>query len=211
MELLQKTNLAKTDPTYYSAKKTPQILQLGEYPYLTISGQCAPEDPAFWQAIEAIYAYAYAIKFSAKANDMDFVVPKMECQWWISGGLEAQHLFTQTPREEWHWKIAIRMPDFIEPSNFEQASSMVSTKKAKSHLPLQKVNYELIDLGECIQILHVGSYEEELPSIEKMISCLSDSAYAFAGYHTEIYLSDPRRTPEPRRKTILRYQVKPQN
>lgn len=207
METLLKTNLLKEDPIYYKARKKAEIVNLEAYEYLTISGNCAPENKAFTDAIEAIYTIAYAIKFGAKAAGKDFVVPKMECQWWIKGGLEVQHRFTQTPRDQWHWKIAIRMPGFIDRANYENALSIAKFKKPKHQQLLDQVNFEVIDKGTCAQILHQGSYEAELPSIQQILSLMAKEGYVFRGYHTEIYLSEPTRTQEANRKTILRYQV----
>ncbi|MEQ9465972.1 MAG: GyrI-like domain-containing protein [Ekhidna sp.] len=204
---IDKLNLQKADPSYYKATKTPELRDLEPYYYLSVSGRGNPNAPEFLQAIEKMYAVAYAIKFTCKAEDMDFVVPKMEGFWWIDGGLEAQHKFTQTPPEEWNWKIVIRMPDFVEGDHFYRAVQKVKTKNPEL-LPEDEVKFELINEGLSVQILHIGSYHKEEPSIMKMLEFAKENGLVINGHHHEIYLSDPRKTLEEKLKTILRYSVK---
>ncbi|MEQ8582220.1 MAG: GyrI-like domain-containing protein [Marinoscillum sp.] len=208
METLEsKLDLTKADPLYYKAKATPALVHLGAYYYLTISGQSAPEDPRFIQAIEAIYAVAYGIKFLNKAEDNDFVVPKMECNWWIAGGLEQQHLFAQAPRSKWHWKVSIRMPDMVASDHFFRAVHLAKTKKAHMKA-LEDVKFESSQEGLCVQILHRGSWEDEEPSIRQLLDFVKANRMEITSYHKEIYLTDPKRVAPEKLKTILRYRVK---
>ena len=202
--IIEKLDLNKTDKNYYSAKKIPELIDLDAYYYLTISGKSSPESPEFTEAIEKIYAVAYHIKFICKAEDMDFVVPKMEGYWWIDGGLDEQHKFTQTPKDEWNWKIVIRMPDFVEGDHFYRASRKLESK-GKSH---EGVKYELLNEGLSVQILHIGSYDQEETNIMKMFDFMEENNLEVNDYHHEIYLNDPRKTAEEKLKTILRYAVR---
>lgn len=202
----EKINLLKLDPNYYTAKKEPQLRDLDVYYYLTIAGKSSPESESFLQGIEDLYAVAYAIKFRCKAEDMDFVVPKMEGFWWVDGGLEEQHKFMETPKEEWNWKIVIRMPDFVEGDHFYRALQQLKVKQPTKDAG--NVKFELINEGKCVQSLHLGSYEEETPTIMSMLEFMKENNLKVAGYHHEIYLSDPRKTEESKLKTILRYAVK---
>ncbi|MEQ8472121.1 MAG: GyrI-like domain-containing protein [Marinoscillum sp.] len=204
MEML-KTDLTKTDRTYYSAKKSAEIVELDSYGYLTIRGQSSPEDSRFLSAIETIYTVAYDIKFLCKAEDNDFTVPKMECHWYVSGGLSAQHQFTETPRNLWLWQIKIRMPDMVESDHFFKA--IHQSREKKPDLNFDIVKFEYLKEGVCAQILHLGSYEEEMPSINKIHELLDLEGYEITGYHKEIYLNDPRRVAPEKLKTILRYQI----
>lgn len=203
---IDKLNLQKADPNYYKAGSTPQLRDLEPYYYLSVSGRGNPDSKEFSQAIEQLYAVAYAIKFTCKSEDMDFIVPKMEGFWWIDGGLEAQHKFTQTPPEEWNWKITIRMPDFVEGDHFYRAIQKVKTKNPEL-LKSDEVKFELINEGLSVQLLHLGSYHKEEPSIMKMLAFVKENGLQINGHHHEIYLSDPRKTPEDKLKTILRYSV----
>ena len=204
---IEKLNLEKEDKNYYKVGLEPEIRDLDPYYYLSISGRCSPSDQPFLEAIEKLYAVAYAIKFVCKAEDVDFVVPKMEGIWWVDGGLEAQHKFTQTPEDEWNWKIIIRMPDFVEGDHYYRAVQKVRAK-TPDLLEDNEVKFELINEGMVVQILHLGSYDKEEPTIMKMMDFARNNNLTVNGYHHEIYLSDPRKTPVERLKTILRYPVK---
>lgn len=204
--VVEKLNIEKADPNYYKVGKEPELRDLDPYYYLTVSGRCSPGDEKFNKAIEQLYAVAYNIKFMCKAEDMDFVVPKMEGFWWIDGGLEAQHKFTQTPEKDWNWKITIRMPDFVEGDHFYRAMEKVK-QKSPALIQNDEVTYELINEGKCVQILHLGSYHEEEPSIMKILDFIKSNELTVSDHHHEIYLSDPRKTPEHKLRTILRYAV----
>ncbi len=201
-EDMEKIDLTKTDKTYYTAKNEPQIVDVTPYRYLMINGVSAPEDPRFLKAIEALYAVAYGVKFLYKSMDKDFVVPKMEGQWWVEGELP----FDQTPREEWHWNIVIPMPDFVRDEHVEEAIQSAVDKK---DLPqISEVEFRALNEGRSVQILHLGSYEEEGPTLEKLFAFVESNGLEINGYHHEIYISDPRKTQVEKLKTILRYPVK---
>ncbi|WP_425392782.1 GyrI-like domain-containing protein [Ekhidna sp.] len=204
---LEKFDLKKADPAYYKASKQPQIRDLDSYYYLSLSGRCDPQSDQFLEAIDKLYSVAFNIKFICKGEDMDFAMPKMEGFWWIDGGLEAQHKFAQTPPDQWNWKIVIRMPDFVEGDHYYRAVQKVKHKNPKL-IQDDEVKFELINEGLCVQGLHIGSFYEEEPTIAKIMEYIQANDLQVAGYHHEIYLSDPRRTPEEKLKTILRYAVK---
>ena len=197
-----KLDLTKTDRAYYKAKQTPSLQEFDAYDYLTIQGQSAPEDKLFTSAIETIYPVAYAVKFICKDREEDFVVPKMEGQWWV----EDNRPFEQVPRHEWHWRLLIRMPGFVDKTTFEMAISNLKTKGKP--IRLEDVKFEQINEGKCIQMLHIGSYEEEQETIRQIFQKMREENLQMNGYHHEIYLSDPMRTPAWKLKTIIRYPVK---
>ena len=157
--VIEKLNIEKADPNYYKASASPELRDLDPYYYLSIAGKCSPSSPDFMRAMEELYAVAFALKFICKAEDMDFVVPKMEGFWWIDGGLEVQHQFSKTPEEHWNWKIAIRMPDFVEGDHYYRAVQKANAKAPQ--LNGANVKFELINEGRSVQILHIGSYNEE--------------------------------------------------
>ncbi len=204
--IVEKLDLKKTDPNYYKAKKSPELRDLDTYYYLTVRGKSSPESPQFLSAIEQIYAIAYAVKFTCKSEDNDFVVPKMEAYWWVDGGLDVQHKFVESPRDEWNWMITIRMPDFVEREHYLRATQQVSLKN--SQLEVDHVNFERINDGMCVQALHIGSYEEEESTVQSIMEFIESNGLVINGYHHEIYLNDPRKTKIEKLKTILRYAVK---
>ncbi|MEQ9424246.1 MAG: GyrI-like domain-containing protein [Cyclobacteriaceae bacterium] len=201
----EKLDLFKVDANYYKVGKSPEIRNLETYNYLTIHGQSAPENPMLWVAVETLYQVGFGIKFISKSEDEDFVMPKMEGFWWISGGAKAQAEFANTPKEDWFWKFVIRMPGFIRQDHFDRAVETIKFKKNPSNLG--KLNFEQINEGKCAQVLHIGSYDAEAPTIEKLHEFIKSEGYEIAGYHHEIYLSDPRRTAENKLRTIIRYAV----
>ena len=203
--VIEKLNLFKEDTVYYRASLVPSLIDLDSYYYLTHQGKGSPSDVGFFTAIERLYSVAYNIKFLCKAMDIDFVVPKMEGQWWIDGGFEAQKKFPETPESEWNWKIMIRMPDFVEADHFYRAVQLVKHKKPD--LMDDQIKLELAKASRCVQILHLGSYNQEQPSIESLIQFVNENGLRINQHHKEIYLNDPRRTPEDKLKTIIRYGV----
>ena len=206
MQTIEKLDLTKSDPNYYRAYQQPTIVDLDPYYYLSFQGQCSPEDPYFMGAIEHLYAVAYAVKFLTKSEDNDFVVPKMEGQWWIAGGAEAQAQFESTPKEEWYWRIMIRMPDFVEAEHFFRALQSVKKKKPEL-VHIDQVKFELINEGTVAQGLHIGSYDHEKPTVDKLHSFIGSEGMKINGIHHEIYLSDPRKTAPEKLKTIIRYPI----
>lgn len=200
--IMSKLDMTKAYPEYYKAKMIPQVVELEPYHYLTIEGVSAPEDLLFNSAIEQCYAVAYGIKFICKAQDLDFTVPKMEAFWWVTGDLP----YDETPRSEWHWKIMFRMPDFVGDAEFKQAvtAALNKGKLSANH----QLKFEQIHEGRSVQIMHIGSYDEEKESLDKLYAFMNEYGLEMNGYHHEIYISDPRKVAVDKLKTILRYAVK---
>lgn len=199
---ITKLNLTKSYPEYYSATLTPNLVELEPCNYLSIQGNSSPEDALFVSAIEEIYAMAYQIKFMFKAEEMDFVVPKMEAFWWVEGELP----FEEAPKEEWHWNILIRMPDFVGEGEVKIASEVL-IEKAKLQAD-HRVKLTSLHEGKSVQVLHIGGYDEEEESIAKIEKFMESEGLQCNGRHHEIYLSDPRKVSKEKLRTIIRYAVK---
>lgn len=193
--------MTKVDVPYYKATKAPKVIDLPSLPYLTIMGIGNPEGEAFQSSIGAIYASAYALKFQYKELDQDFVVPKMETWWWVNSGLT----FEQTPREQWHWKIAIRLPDFV--SQEHAAAAIWAQVQKQENLLSANLSYEHICEGKSIQVMHTGPYGELDSAIESLMNFAKNSGLQIVGQHHEIYISDPRRAKPENLKTVIRYAV----
>jgi len=171
-------------------------------PYLTITGRGAPGSGEFEAKVGALYALAYGVKALMKRDGKDFSIPKLEGLWWV----ESDKAAWETPREEWCWKLLIRMPEFVTEEVVERAKAHVIKKRGEKLV--NEVRLERIDEGECVQILHVGPYSAEPESLEKMKRFMEEKGLIPHGFHHEIYLTDPRRTAKERLKTILRQPVK---
>ena len=205
--LLSKVNLLKADPLYYRANSEPKIVDLDTYYYVSMEGKGDPGEMEFLLAIQSMYSVVYGIKFICKGEDNDFVVPKMECHWFIDGGMEVQHSFVKTPRDQWRWKIMFRMPDFVEQHHFFQSLHQRKQKKADLEHLFERIIFELVNEGKCVQIMHIGAWDDEGPTLQKLFNFVQQKELKINGYHKEIYISEPRLVAEQKRKTILRYQV----
>jgi hypothetical protein len=199
---MEKTDLVKQDKEYYSAKKKPELRKFSELIFLTISGKGEPAGIEFTKAVEALYPLAYGIKKICKQEEMDFAVPKLDGLWWVNSEKNALEI----PKTEWHWKLLIRMPDFVTAKTFEQAKIDVIEKKGIEKI--SEILFEKITEGKCMQILHIGPYSTEPESINLMKEYMEQNGLVEHGLHHEIYLSDPRKTVPEKMKTILRQPVK---
>lgn len=198
----QKLDLTKHYPEYYKANDKPQIVNFEPYNYITTSGVSAPEAPIFMEGLERLYALAYGIKFICKTNDLDFIVPKMEGFWWVDGDLP----FEDAPRKDWHWKIMFRMPDFVGETEYRTAlKGLIEKNKISEEHDLV---FEEVHEGLSAQLLHLGSYDQETASLDKLHSFIKQEGFEIAGYHHEIYLSDPRKVAPEKLRTILRYAIR---
>ena len=132
-----------------------------------------------------------------------FAIPKLESFWWVDSNKPA----LEVSRDAWHWKLLIRMPDYIT-SEIVQKAKLSPVKKEKEIKLTSEIAFETIHQGTCIQILHTGPYETEPVTIEKIKEKMRQNDWAENGYHHEIYLSDPRKTSPEKIKTILRQPIK---
>jgi len=195
---MEKLDFKKAYKNYYSAKQIPELAEFPTIPYLTISGQGEPGGSAFRQATECLFAMAYGIKRICKLRGTDFGVPPLEGLWWGTAGNPAN----ETPRHEWHWKLLIRMPDFVTHTMSETVRHEVRVKKRD---PLvEQVLLESLTEGKCAQVLHIGAYTEEQPTIAKLHAFMQENGLTPQGMHHEIYLGNPYKTPANELKTILR-------
>ena len=199
---MEKTDLVKQDKDYYAPKKKPELKEFGKLNFLTLSGKGEPAGTEFTKAVEALYPLAYGIKKIYKQQEMDFAVPKLEGLWWVNSEKSALEI----PKSEWHWKLLIRMPDFVTEKNFEEVKTEVIKKKGIEKI--SSILFEKITEGKCIQILHIGPYATEPESINLMKEYMEENGLVENGLHHEIYLSDPRKTGPEKMKTILRQPVK---
>jgi hypothetical protein len=197
-----KLDLYRTHRAEYVAPKEPVLVRTKPAKYLAISGRGAPSAPAFSRSIGALYAMAFTIKMARKFAGRDYVVTKLEGLWW---GQRAGRLLIDEPKDRWRWKLMIRVPPFI---NERDRRAALATLAARGKDPLvRQVKLELLSEGRCVQVLHVGPYDAEHDSIRRMHALADEQGRRVRGKHHEIYLSDPRRVPAPRLKTILRQPV----
>ena len=151
----------------------------------------------------ALYAIAYTVKMTRKFDGrQDYVIGKLEGQWWSDRGPDLKNI----PKEQWRWKLMIRTPDFVGETELSQAAKTLREKGKDPEV--EEVKLETIAEGPCVQMLHVGPYDREWETISQMLEFAGEEGYESHGRHHEIYLSDPRRVPPERLKTILRMPVR---
>jgi len=197
-----KLDLTKKYKTYYTAKPSPLIVEFGEAKYLSIEGKGEPGGEEYTRKLEALYPLAYAVKNLSKKSGKDFVVSKLEGLWWVESDKSA----LEVPREEWRWKLLIRLPEFITPQIVEEAKIIVLKKKGIELV--KETRFEKINEGKCVQIMHIGPYATEEETIAKMKAFMEENNLVENGLHHEIYLSDPRKVDPKKLKTILQQPVK---
>jgi hypothetical protein len=203
MKTPDKIDLYKHHKTDYAATRKPALVTLKKATYLAISDQGEPGGPSFTDKIGALYGMAFTVKMTRKfSGKQDYAVCKLEAQWW---GEVGNPDFTRLPKSQWCWKLLIRTPDFVTQAELKEAADkQIEKGKTKS---VREVKLETITEGLCEQMLHVGPYDRECESIALMQAHAEQRGLKFNGLHHEIYLSDPRRVPGERLRTILRCPV----
>jgi hypothetical protein len=191
---------------YQPSAKELQVVDVPSMNFLMIDGHGDPNTAQEYQdALEALYGVAYKLKFMSKKEEgKDYIVPPLEGLWW-AGDMET---FTaQRDKSDWDWTMMIMQPEWITPVMVEEA--VVQVEKAKGLPALSKLRLETYHEGLSVQILHIGSYDDEGPTIAGMHAFADENGYELAGKHHEIYLSDPRRVAAQKLKTVLRQPIRP--
>jgi hypothetical protein len=189
--------------TEYAQPKRPALVEIKAGCYLAIEGSGAPGGDEFATKVGALYAVAYTIKMSRKFDGrQDYVIGKLEGQWWSERGVDLKNI----PQDQWLWKLMIRTPDFVSEAELEQAAGVLLEKGKDPQVG--QVKREILQQGPCVQMLHLGPFDREWETISQMLDFAREQGYEAHGRHHEIYLSDPRRVPPQRLKTILRMPVR---
>ncbi len=176
-----------------SAKKV-EIIDVPKFNFVMVDGMIEPgETPEtsleFQHAMTALYGASYTLKFMSKQrqnNPIDYTVMALEGLWWTDGeGFD----FDKT--KAWNFKVMILQPEHITEEMYQKALQQL--KKKKDNPALSKIQFESFQEGLCMQIMHIGLYDEEPWTIEKMQTFAQEQVYILRGQHHEIYLGDPRR------------------
>lgn len=210
---MEKIDYKKTEKQYY-LPKAPAILPIPEMTFIAVDGEGDPNtSPAYAGAIEVLYGLSFTIKMSKMSGEQpegytDYVVPPMEGLWWTAApGFDGKPM---EDKNAFFWTSLIRQPDFVTEEVFLWAKEKLSQKKPG--LNLQKARFLVWKEGLCAQALHTGPYDAETETINTLSEFIKKAGYApdFSDErrHHEIYLSDPRRTPPERLKTVIRHPIK---
>lgn len=179
------------------------LIDVPRMQFVKVDGRGNPNAAADYKAaLEWLYGVSYALKFAAKEAGKDYGVPPLEGLWWAKDN----SAFTEGAKDEWNWTMMIMAPDFITPRMYEAAVAK-TTKKLGA--PPVSLRFEPFEEGLAVQILHVGSYDDEAPTIRRLHQeFIPQNGLVENGLHHEIYLSDPRKAEPAKLKTILRQPVR---
>jgi hypothetical protein len=188
---------------YFPSAKEVVLVDVPKMNFLMIDGKGNPNTcPDYPQAIEALYGVCYTMKFTfEKGHPIHAArVMPLESQWWTKSGLDLN-----LSKDEWNWTAMIMQPEVITRQAVEAAIEELRKKKNPAALP--KLRFESFDEGRSVQIMHIGPYSAEKPTIERMHSFAAEQGYKLRGKHHEIYLGDPRKTKPEKLKTVVRQPV----
>ena len=187
----------------YRATTTPQLVQVPPLKFLCLDGHGDPNtSPAYAAAVQALYSVSYAAKFAVKkAGGPQFKVSALEGLWWA----EDLSTFLTGDKSEWDWTMMIRQPDAVTGDLFARLADEVATKKSRP--AARELRLICFEEGAAAQVLHVGPYATEAPTIARLHAFIRDQGFTFDGHrhkHHEIYLGDPRRSAPEKLRTIIR-------
>ena len=197
---------------FYLPKKKPEIVTVPKMNYIAVKGCGDPnkEDGEYKNSISILYALAFTIKMS-KLTDyriegyFDYVVPPLEGFWWQQGVMQIDY----SRKDAFQWISVIRLPDFVSEKDFNWAKQQVKTKKG---IDCSNAKFLTIEEGLCVQIMHIGSYDDEPDTITLMDKFIKENGYindfSNTRMHHEIYLSDARRVAPEKLKTVIRHPIR---
>ena len=197
---------------YYMPKNRPELVTVPKMNFVAVRGQGDPneEGGAYQAALNVLYGVAYTLKMSYKTDHriegfFEYVVPPLEGFWWQEGvdGID------YSDKSTFCWISVIRLPDFVTKADFDWA---VETAEKKKKLDCSGAEFLTVDEGLCVQIMHMGPYDDEPATVAQMDRFLAENGYendlSETRLHHEIYLSDARKVPPEKWKTVIRHPVR---
>ncbi|MDL2229710.1 GyrI-like domain-containing protein [Treponema sp. OttesenSCG-928-L16] len=197
---------------FYLPPKTPGIVEIPSMNFLAVRGRGNPNEEGgeYSRAVEQLYGMAYTIKMSYKGSYkikgfFEYVVPPLEGFWWQDGVKGVDY----SRKDGFNWISLIRLPDFVNPADFDWALREAAQKKKADFSAVEFFTYHE---GLCVQCMHIGPYDDEPATVSAMQNFAGAKGYAIdisdSRYHHEIYLGDPRKTEPANLKTVLRHPVR---
>ncbi|MFC1629075.1 GyrI-like domain-containing protein [Gemmatimonadota bacterium] len=186
---------------YNPSKKECAVVDVPTMQFLMVDGEGDPNTAeSYTEAIGVLYAVAYTLKFMIKLGPqaVNFAVMPLEGLWWV----DDMSLFSEEDKSAWQWTAMIMQPEFVTGDLFEEARQQVEEKKG---IPgLDRLRLAEHDEGRAAQIMHIGPYADEAPTIRGLHAFIGEQGGSLKGKHHEIYLSDPRRSAPEKLKTVIR-------
>lgn len=197
---------------FYLPKQKPEIIEVPKMNYIAVRGKGNPnaEGGEYQKAMEILYSLAYTIKMSYKTDYkiegfFEYVVPPLEGFWWQENvdGIDYED------KDSFNWISCIRLPDFVEKEDFDWAVKTAEEKKRKD---FSSAEFLTVEEGLCVQIMHIGPFDNEPESVAVMDKYIEEKGYVCdineKRLHHEIYLSDARKVPQEKWKTVIRHPIK---
>ena len=201
----------KSEKQYYLPKTKPEIVDVPAFNFLTIKGEGSPASKSFADAVQALYAASYTIKMNCKKMETppsgysDYAVYPLEGIWDINEEAKERN-DGRFEKDELVYTIMIRQADFVDAALVE--SMLEIARKKKKDIDFSKISFEPIEDGLCMQMLHLGPFENEPESFSVMEKFAEESGYKrLSKKHREIYLSDFRKVDKHKLKTVLRFKL----
>lgn len=189
---------------YNPTPKNVTVIEVPPFNYLMIDGAGNPNiSPEYETAVNALYSVSYALKFMLKLSDepIDYTVMALEGLWWV----EDMAMFTTASKDTWQWTMMIMQPEFVTSEWVHRAMTEAALKRDLPALP--KLRFAEYKEGMCAQIMYIGPYVDEGPTIARLHAYITEHGYHTSGKHHEIYLGDPRKAAPARLKTIIRQPI----
>lgn len=197
---------------FYAPKKKPHIIEVPAMNFIAVRGKGDPneEDGDYKKAIEILYSIAFTLRMSYKGDYeidgfFEYVVPPLEGFWWQEGVMGVDI----TDKSSFQWISVIRLPDFVTEKDFLWAVEEAANKKK---IDTSKAEFLTVTEGLCVQIMHIGPFDEEKRSVDLMEEYIKENNYEYdfsdSRMHHEIYLSDARRVSPEKWKTVIRHPIK---
>ena len=197
---------------FYMPKSRPEIVTVPKMNYIAVRGEGDPNeaDGAYKKAVGVLYSVAYTIKMSYKGSHkidgfFEYVVPPLEGFWRQGNNSDIDY----SDKGKFSWISVIRLPDFVTEEDFKWAVEEASRKKK---LDCSAAEFLTVEEGLCVQIMHIGAYDDEPRSVALMDNFIKENGYendlTDARLHHEIYISDPNKTVPEKRKTVIRHPIK---
>jgi hypothetical protein len=186
-------------PLYNPSAKEISVVNVPKMNFLLVDGEGAPASPQYIEAIEALFSVAYTLKFMIKkSKEIDYGVMPLEGLWWMDDMTK----FSVERKDEWKWTAMIMQPKYVTTADFK--TSIESVKKKKNPPALSKVRFESFNEGSTAQIMYIGPFSNEGPTIQRIHVYIQNRGNHLSGKHHEIYLNNPSKTAPQKLKTIIR-------
>lgn len=201
---MSKVDLRKDLKHLYNPLATEvSVVEVPPMNFLMVNGTGDPNtSQEYQQAMEVLFSLSYSLKFRVKKNSgVDYAVMPLEGLWWTDDPSQ----FSVSNKAIWKWTAMIMQPEYVAAEMVAEALDEVRKKKGSP--ALERVRFETYHEGLSAQIMHIGPYAAEEPTIAQLHSFIRESGYELSGKHHEIYLSDPRRTVPEKLKTVLRQPI----